>query len=176
MTQESVISERALTMLGSGAGPEIVASALGVTTSAISQLMAEEGYKNRVLELRYKNLSKHIGRDNKADELEDVLLDKLKSSLSFIMDPGKLLMAYRVINAAKRRSSSAPEAIVSSQPVQSITMPTMIVQQFTTNIHNQIVRAGETDLTTIQSGKMDQLLLENSHGNVKTIPVPALTI
>ena len=33
-------------------------------------------------------------------------------------------------------------------------MPTQIVQQFTTNIVNQVIKAGEQDLTTIQSGEL----------------------
>lgn len=168
----TAVSERALTLLGSGAGPELVASALGVTTSAITQLMSEEGFAKKVIELRYQSLAKHVGRDQKADRIEDLLLDKLESVMAFVMDPMKLVMMYRTINQAKRRSASAPEAIAESRPIQSITMPTMIVQHFSTNIQNQIVKIGEQDLVTIQSGRMDTLLAQSKedHGHAKTQP------
>lgn len=149
------IEERALELLGSGIGPEIVASALGVTPARISQLLSDTEFSELVSQKRFENLSKHNVRDSRYDELEDTLITKLDETLPMMHRPMEILKAISVINAAKRRGASAPEAITHQNQVVNITMPVQILQQFTeftTNINNQVTKAGERDLLTIQSG------------------------
>lgn len=170
-------TERALTLLGSGLGPEVVASALGVSVSYISQLLSSEEFSASVAELRFKSLSKHNERDNSYDALEDTLLEKMKDLIPLMMRPMEILAAIKVINNAKRRGSSAPEHITNKSTVLQLNMPTKIIQHFTTNINNQVITTGQQDLTTIQSGSMDTLL---KHKGVKTherstlLPAPGL--
>jgi hypothetical protein len=76
-----------------------------------------------------------------------------------------VLKALREINGIKRKGMSNPAAIVNQQEVISLVLPTMLVQQFTLNVHNQVVKIGEQDLVTIQSGSMNDLL-ENKHVSV----------
>ena len=68
------VEERALHLLGSGVPADSVASALGVTPSRISQLLAEDSFSKKVAALRYDSLQKHNRRDGKYDSLEDTLL------------------------------------------------------------------------------------------------------
>lgn len=149
---------RALELLGNNISQEVVASALGVSASYISQLMSQDVFSSLVAERRFKQLSAHNLRDNKYDALEDTLLDKLTQAAPMMYRPGELLAAIRVINGAQRRGSSAPDALTTKAPVREITLPTKIVQQFTTNINNQILVAGTQDLTTIQSGAVGNLV------------------
>jgi hypothetical protein len=149
---------RALTLLGQGLGPEVVAAAVGVSTSRISQLLSDPTFSSQVADLRYKHLSKHNDRDNAYDRMEDTLLEKLQDLLPFMMRPMEVLKAIQVINQAKRRGSSAPESITSQQTVVQLLMPTQILQSFTTNINNQVVKAGAQDLVTIQSSNMTKML------------------
>jgi len=148
--------ERALQLLGAGVGPEQVAAALGVTTSRISQLLSDPEFSAQVAELRFNNLQKHNVLDSKYDEMEDQLVDKLKDCLMFMHKPGEILNAIRVINAAKRRGVSAPEQITQQNKVINLVMPTIITQQFTTNINNQVIKAGTQTLETIQTGNMKE--------------------
>jgi hypothetical protein len=157
-TTTTSTEDRALSLLGQGLGPEIVAAAVGVSTSRISQLLSTPEFAGRVAELRYENLAKHNTRDNAYDKMEDSLLEKLKDCLPFMMRPMEILKAIQVINAAKRRGSSAPESITSQQTVVQLIMPTQILQSFTTNINNQVIKAGQQDLVTVQSSNMDSLL------------------
>lgn len=150
--------DRALSLLGQGINPEQVAAAIGVSPSRISQLVSDPIFAEKVFELRYKNLAKHNERDNAYDNLEDKLLKKLENLLPLMMRPMEVLKAVAVINAAKRRGSSAPESITQQQTVINLVMPTQIIQQFTRNSSNQVVKAGNQDLVTIQSGSMDRLL------------------
>lgn len=150
--------DRALTLLGQGLAPNIVASAVGVDVSRISQLLSDADFASKVAEARFTNLSKHSERDNKYDTLEDALLKKLEDCLPFMMRPMEVLKAISVINAAKRRGSSTPESILNTKEVTTIMMPTQIINNFTLNSTNQVIKAGDKDLVTIQSGSMKDLL------------------
>lgn len=153
----SATEQRAITLLGSGLPPESVASAVGVTVSRISQLVSDPEFMAEVTDLRFKNLSKHNERDNRYDTLEDKLLEKLENCLPMMYKPLEVLKAIAVINAAKRRGSSAPDSTINQQTVVSLTMPIQIIKQFTTNIQNQVIQAGEQELLTIQSSQLSGL-------------------
>lgn len=170
-TSRTSTESRALTLLGQGLGPEVVASAVGVSVSRISQLLSDAEFAHDVAELRFQNLSKHSERDNKYDMLEDELLKKMEDLLPMMMRPLEVLKAISVINAAKRRGSSAPESITNQQTVVQLVMPTQIFQQFTTNINNQVIKAGQQDLVTVQSSNMTKLLSQRkeSHDGPITI-------
>lgn len=165
----STTEERALALLGQGLGPEAVASAVGVTVSRISQLLSQPEFASKVAEARYGNLAKHNSRDNAYDALEDTLVKKLEENLPFMMRPMEILKAISVVNAAKRRGSGTPDAIISQQTVVQLIMPTTVIQSFTANTNNQVVKAGNQDLVTVQSGRMDSLLSQMKS------PTPTLT-
>ena len=155
--------ERALALLGQGLGAEVVASAVGVSPSRISQLISEPEFAAKVAELRFSNLVKHNARDEKYDKLEDKLLEKMENLIPFMMKPFEVLKAISVINGAKRRGISTPEQITGQQTVIPLTLPTAILQNFSAkniqvNIHNQVIKAGEQELVTVQSARMDTLL------------------
>ena len=155
MTRAATTTEgRALALLGAGVSPEQVASAIGVTVSRISQLLSDSEFAAEVAELRYQSLAKHNALDNKYDTLEDTLVDKIGTLIPYMMRPGEVLKAIQVINAAKRRGQSTPEQITNQQTVVTITMPTLIVNKFITNVNNQVIQAGNQELLTIQSGSL----------------------
>ncbi len=150
--------ERALALLGQGFSAEVVASAVGVSPSRISQLLSQAEFASKVSELRYNNLAEHTVRDSKYDKLEDKLLDKLDSSLLFMSRPTEIARVLQAVNGAKRRGSSAPEALVEQKEVVKLVMPTIVNQKFTLNINGQVIQAGTQELVTVQSGNMKKLL------------------
>ena len=150
----SVTEDRALSLLGSGLGPETVATALGISISRISQLLSSDEFAAKVAELRFKNLSAHNERDSKYDSIEDELIEKMQNLLPLMMRPMEVLRAIQVINTAKRRGQAAPEQITNQQTVVNLVLPSVLVNKFTTNIHNQIVSAGAQDLVTMQAGTL----------------------
>lgn len=163
-TTTTVLEDRAATLLGTGLPAATVAASLGCSESYISQLLSQESFKSRVSTLRYESLAKHNARDTSYDTLEDKLLEKLDTSLPLMHRPVEILKALQVVNAAKRRGSSTPEAIQEKQAVVSLVMPSVIVQKFTTNIQNQVIQAGNQELLTISSKE-----LENGTGAAKRI-------
>lgn len=163
VTTTSTTEERALSLLGQGCGPELVASAIGVSVSRISQLLSTPEFAERVAELRFASLAKHNERDQRADRIEDMLLERLENVLPYITDPMKLVAAYTRINAAKRRGSSSPEAITAQTQVVSLNIPAIVINQhikqdITVNLNNQVIKAGNQDLVTVQSANMEGLL------------------
>lgn len=158
----SSVEDRALTLLGQGISPDLVANACGVTLSRISQLVSDPEFSKKVAELRYAALSKHNARDNKYDDIEDKLVEKMKDMIPLMFEPMKVLAAIRVINAAQRRGQSAPESIQGTKEVVSLIMPTVLIQQFSKHLHlnqnNQVIKAGEQELVTVQSVQMSKLL------------------
>lgn len=150
----SATEERALQLLGSGLGPEVVATAVGVTPSRISQLLAQDDFAQAVAELRFKNLQAHNVRDQSYDALEDALIEKLADVMPLMMRPMEILKAIQVLNGAKRRGQSAPESITHQNTIVNLVMPVQLVQKFTTNINNQVVNVGNQTLETIQSSAM----------------------
>lgn len=175
--------QRALDLLGQNIHPAHVAAALGVTESLISQYLADPTFVGEVAELRFKNLAKHNQRDLAYDTMEDALLAKLQDLLPFMMKPLEILRAIQVINGAKRRGSAAPEAMVQKSEVISLTLPIQIINQFQTNSANQVIKAGDQELVTVQSGNMSSLLSAhlstklplNVGSNHEPVPQPAGT-
>lgn len=156
------IESRALKLLGSGATPEQTAAALGVTASRISQLISDPEFSAGVAELRFQSLSRSNDIDSKYDEMESTLQKRLGDMLCWMTKPGEILAAIRIINAAKRRGSSTPSELTSIGTVVVLNMPTHVTQQFTVNTTNQVIRAGDKDLVTVQSSRMKDLLLQHN--------------
>lgn len=163
---ESAVEDRALTLLGQGIDPKLVASAVGVTVSRISQLVSDPIFAGRVSDLRYKFLAKHNERDNEYDEIETTLIGRMKELIPMMYKPMEILKAISVINGATRRGASTPESILGQKETVSLTMPTVVLQQFNTNfvtnINNQVVKAGDQELVTVQSVRMQDLLKERT--------------
>jgi predicted transcriptional regulator len=165
-------SERALALLGQNVSTEQVAAALGVTPSAISQLLADPEYTSRVNELKFTNLTKHTSRDSRYDNLEDKLIGKLEDMVEYMTRPMEVVTTLVKINAAKRRGVNAPESITTRKEVVQLVMPVQIINQFQKNSQNQVIQAGEQQLVTVQSATM-KTLLQNERGTLDVQTTPA---
>jgi hypothetical protein len=77
--------------------------------------------------------------------------------------PMEILKAIQIINQAKRRGTSTPEAILEKREVVSLVMPVQIINRFTTNIQNQVIQAGSQELLTIQSGTLAAQMKERKN-------------
>lgn len=156
--------DRALELLGAGLSPSLVASAVGVSESRISQLLSSSEFSARVAELRFSHLQKHNVRDSEYDTLEDALLEKLKDLIPFMMRPMEVLRAIQIINGAKRRGLSTPETVIQQQNIVNINIPVSIISKFTMNAQNQIIQTGTEngtqDLVTMQSGVLLKMVQE----------------
>jgi hypothetical protein len=175
----SPLEQRALLLLGQGIDPGVVASAVGVSDSRISQLISDPYFASRVAELRYVELEKHATRDAAYDSLEDDLLEKLKNCIPYMLKPMEILASIRVINQAKRRSIGQVQSVQAKAEVINLTMPIQIIQQYRVNGNNQVIQAGQQELITIQSGSMKNLLAQSKpqeSQNVELLPSKTIRI
>lgn len=145
---------RAIALLGQGVPPTAVASALGVDPSAISQYLSEDDFAAAVVEAKFQALAKHNERDTEIDSLEDRLLEKLKDCLPFMTRPMEILKAFSVLNAAKRKGQAATGDLQGKQTIIQLNIPQIVLDKFTSNVHNQVVQVGAQTLLTIPSGQM----------------------
>lgn len=150
----STTETRALELLGKGLPPGVVASALGVDPSRITQLLADTEFSSKVVEKKFESLSKHTTRDLAIDKLEDDLLGKLKDTLPFMTRPMEILKSFSVINAAKRRTLGMSPEVSQAQTIVTLNIPSIIIQKFTQNVNNQVTQVGQQSLVTIQSSTM----------------------
>ena len=150
----SSVEEKALALLGSGVQAEAVAAALGITPGRVSQLLSEETFSKAVADLRYETLQKHNKRDDRYDSLEDTLMDKLERAMPLLIRPTDIINALTKVNNATRRGQSAPAQVNTQLNIITLDLPTIIVHKFATNAQNIVIRAGEQELATMQSGNL----------------------
>ena len=144
------------TLLTSGMTQSQAAAALGITPSAVSQLMSSESPELDAARKRSSAL------DAEYDEIEGALLKQLKRTIPLLLRPGEISNVLTRINAAKRRGVAADTPSGPTQVIQ-LNLPTRIQNKFVVNSTNQVVTAGDQDLVTIQSAAVQKLL--ESHNN-----------
>ena len=90
-----------------------------------------------------------------------------------MMKPMEIMKAMQVLNSMKRRRVPATDTALQKSEVVPLALPNIIVNKFTVNINNQVVKAGEQSLVTVPSHKMGLLASENianEHKEVKELP------
>lgn len=154
----SAADERAISLLGQGFKPIEVSGATGLSESRVSQLVSDPIYASQISALRIQTLTKHTEQDNEYDEIESTLTKRLKDSIGLMYDPVKISGVLSRVNAMKRRGASAVPTTDNVREVIPLILPISIVNQFTVNANNQVVKVGNQDLTTVQSSNMNKML------------------
>jgi hypothetical protein len=137
-------------------------------------------------------VTKYNEVDNLYDETELSVAKKLRDAVEFEMNSMKLIKIAGTLNGMRRRGSSSPEAIVNTQTVLNLALPSVIVNQFAVKAENVQINSGiqggsqPTDaiqsngssnepLVTLQSGALAALAKqyrEKGAKNASAIPVP----
>jgi hypothetical protein len=162
--------ERALALLADGIPAGTVANALGVTPSAITQLIADPQFSSELATLKFEKLSKHNAKDSTYDEMEELLQEQLKNAIPMLFKPFEIAKVLKTVNEAKRRGATSIENSGTGAPTITINMPTQIVNMISKddvilNSANQVVRASGLDLITLQSTNMSKLLKDAKINN-----------
>ena len=134
-------AEKIKALLGDGLSNEVVATAVGVSPSYISQLMADRLFADEVIALRTQALTAASGRDRSWDGLEDKLLDRLHQIVDqhMIYKPQDLIRTLHVVNGAKRRGNPVHEQLTVNKTVVSIRLPTVVVNQYRKNDASEVI-------------------------------------
>lgn len=150
------MKDRILSLLGNGFSPAITASAVGCSESYVSQLLSDEQFSAAVSELRFNNLQAANARDTKIDAIEDELLKKLKEAIPLMMRPMEITKAAAVVNAMKRRGSSAPEQVHIHNQVIALQLPSFAKTQFQFSSTRELVEVAGRALITMPSAQLLQ--------------------
>lgn len=163
----AVDKEQVRELLGSGLGPETVASAVGCDVSYVSQLLADEVFAGEVSALRTVALQSYSKRDSSINAIEDKLLDKLAVMIedNAFYKPKDILHAAATVNRMVRRGvvNTSGGAITVNNIVQ-LTLPQHVVRKFTTNRTNEVVEVEGQTLVTMPAHQLLRGLAENSEG------------
>lgn len=180
MSQTSDTREKALVMLGGGAPVGIVASALGVTDSVISQFLAEEDFARQVTDLKFKSLTRQTALDDRYTGVEEKLLDKFEKVMPLMTRPRDVVAALTAINNTKRRGISNNNAGTVQNRIVNLVIPVTIAHKFISNVNNQVVEVQDDSgcvqsLVTTSSGSLNRLSREilgnNSDSSPETLAI-----
>lgn len=156
-----------LKYLSAGVQPVEAARALGVTPSAVTQLMQSEELAPEVEKIRAAQAERGQALDQKYDALEEKLLNKLEQTIPLLMKPMEITKVLSHVNAAKRRGIVATTSTETPQIVH-LHLPPQIRQRVILNAQNQVVAVGDKQLITIQSANVAKLA-EANHAKPLTI-------
>lgn len=165
----TILIDRIKDLLGSGLTPATIAVSLGCDASYITQLLSDDQFRAAVQDLKFKNLRAAALRDEELDNLEDVLLSKLKTALPMMVQPALLLKSFQVINGAKRRATPVQEQTIIHNNIVNLEFPTATSVQFRSNPKNEIIEVEGRPLATLPSNivaSMAANLQENQNRNL----------
>jgi len=157
-------------LLGNGLSNEVVANAVGVHPSYVSQLLSDETFYNEVVELKTKSLVAASARDRGLDSIEEKLIHKLDELVDAGMfyKPDSVLRALSVINRAVRRGVSSHEGAVAQKTVVTLNLPVTILNSFKKNSMNEVIEvtsgegATQTLVTMPATALMSKLASQTS--------------
>lgn len=160
-------------LLGAGVSQVQVANALGVEESYVSQLMADDRFREEVQTLRAAKATEYIEVDGKIEDLEKMALDKMIKLMPFETNLMKAAKIFQIANGAKKKA----EAAVNSQPastVVNITLPQSTIVNFKMSSDKQVVEVGGRSLVTMPSHVVNQKLKEKQALALLTDATPAI--
>ena len=154
------MQDRVIELLGRGYSQTVVASALGVDDSYVSQLVSLPHVRDAVSTLRLQHIHAQVELDSGADSLEKDALDKLHKLLPYVMKPMEVVRIYQIANAAKRRSSEVTSGIESKTPIVQLVLPQIMAMQFKLSTDKQVVEINGKSMAALPSGLLNKKLEE----------------
>lgn len=155
------MEERALNLLARGLSQETVAQACGVDPSRISQLMADEGFRTKLVSMRFEKLGEHSKLDDRYDKMEAKLQDQLEKVIPMIHKPKEVMEAIKIINGLKRRSGLVDNTESHAGKVVTLIMPVAIMNKYQIKIDEATNRVIETQGQPLLTAQSNQVVLEN---------------
>ena len=149
--------DQALTLLAQGLKQSVVASALGVEESYISQLLADEDF---AADLRAKKQELSVADatyDTKLDRATEEALDRIETKLPFA-NLQQSLQAFKVLESAKRRRDRGTPGTESAGVVVNILLPTVIAPRYLQNQSGEIVEVEGQTMLSASPRNLDELV------------------
>lgn len=165
-------SEKAKELLGAGLSNVVVASALGVSESLVSQWLSNDEFAQEVQKLKLANLTEATSRDRKWNTLEDTLLQKLEDLLPMLVNPMAVVQALKAVNGAVRRGSPKEMGVQAQSTHVHLHMPALLAAKFTVNPANQVVEVDGRSVATMPAHAVVAEMNKRKAENLLSSPVP----
>lgn len=170
--------DRIVALLKAGVAPTQIADTVGCDPSYVSQIKNDPEVAPEIAAARLENIEEDLKHD---DLLESAELKALKRIDQFVnhANLGQALAAYKVLNAAKKRTD--PANVVNNLPNVAVTvalqLPSTLAPHFVKNANSEIIEVEGRPMITATAKSLDALLAERASNSApRTNPeTPLLT-
>lgn len=152
------IRERAIALLAQNIQQSVVAGAVGVDDSYITQLLAEPLVVDEITQLRAKEVEKDLATDNEITEIKQLALKKIRSGLQFAKSPMEAARVFQILDNAKSRIRETSLGDNAGAQIVQITLPknTQAVA-IQLNAQNQVIDVAGRSMATLPSKALPAL-------------------
>jgi len=162
--------DKALELLGANLENVVVANALGVSESLVSQWLSDEAFAVEVQKRKLQNLTEATSRDRKWNCLEDQLLEKLEGLLPMIVNPMAVIQALKAVNGATRRGSQRELGAVAQSTHLHLHMPALLAAKFVVNPTNQVVEVDGRSVATMPANAVVEEMMRRKSAGLLDAP------
>lgn len=147
-----------------------VAFIAGVDPSYISQLMADEEFRDAVFALRLAQGEKHVKMDTTADSIELKLLEKLERALPMLVKPSEIVHALHKVNGLKRHvTNTASTHGAGGGTVVNIHLPPRAMMRFKVDSRNEVIEVEGQPLVAMPSANLLALAQEKGSAHAEVL-------
>lgn len=170
------IRERIIDLLGQNIQQSLVAQAVGVTDSYISQLLVEEGVIEAIAARKAGRLEAAIKKDDSIESLELAALEIVRAKLPFTKSSLEAVRVFQVLNTARKAAQASQGADSAGVQIVQITLPRAANVMIQMNAQNQVIEVAGRSMATLPSRSLPALakdIIEAEH--LAALPPKALT-
>lgn len=153
--------EHAILLLSQGISTAQVAAACGVSEAYISQLRADPEIREQIHEKRAADTLEDIKFDSSLEAAENMALEKIQRGLPFA-NMGQAIAAFRILNAAKKRTGAAEQTETHVGVTVNLTLPVAATTKYIVNTKNEIVEVEGKTMVSATAKTLDTLLMEKA--------------
>jgi hypothetical protein len=161
--------ERLITYLVAGATQAQAAAALGISESYVSDMHAEDSFKEELASRKMAALESSISTENQIKKVESLAITKLEKLMPTIMDPMKALAIFKVTNAARISQTVVSNPAVAATAIVNLHLPTVLLQNYKADSSNRIISINDTPMITLQSANVERLSDEHDRTKLSKI-------
>lgn len=162
--------ERAIELLCQGVSTSMVAEAVGVDPSYISQLRADPEVAAKISEALSQHTLEDVKHDSLIDKCEELALQRIEKTIAYA-NFGQTLAAFKILNSASRRQQKGgPGGGLSTNITVNLTLPTAAIPAYTTNASNEIIEVEGRTMIAATAKSLDVILAERATDKQKQLP------
>lgn len=173
----TAVRDRAIRLLGRNIQQSVVAEAVGVTPSYITQLLEEPGVAEEVARLKAAELENAVEQADTIDAIKKAALQQIRGKLIFAKSPLEAARVFQILDNAKKITDN-PSNDNGANQVISITLPKSMrgVVQLQLSADNQVIDVNGRSMAPLPSKALPALARERkllAAEVVSKLPTPA---